>query len=139
MYMNPRFAWARFNRPLFTATVVAVAALLAGAATRAGAQSGPISIWPATAVPANPTVTDKKPIELGVKFRSDVNGFITALRFYKGPSNTGTHTGTLDQLWHAAGARDLHQQDGLGVAAHDASHPRGAHGKHDLRVVVLRA
>src|SRR5262245_26100070 len=100
MYMNPRFAWARFNRPLFTATVVAVAALLAGAATRAGAQSGPISIWPATAVPANPTVTDKKPIELGVKFRSDVNGFITALRFYKGPSNTGTHTGT---LWTSSG------------------------------------
>src|SRR5262249_1258665 len=99
MYINARFAWARVSRPLLTATV-AVAALLAGAATRAGAQSGPISIWPATAVPANVSDTDTNAVELGVKFRSDVNGFITALRFYKGPSNTGTHTGN---LWTSSG------------------------------------
>ena len=41
-------------------------------------------------------------IELGVKFRSSVNGFITGIRFYKGSSNTGTHTGT---LWSLTGTQ----------------------------------
>ena len=36
---------------------------------------------------------DNQPVEVGVKFESDVSGFITGLRFYKGPNNTGTHIG----------------------------------------------
>jgi Domain of unknown function (DUF4082) len=36
-----------------------------------------------------------------MKFRSDVNGQITGLRFYKSANNTGTHTG---HLWASAGA-----------------------------------
>jgi hypothetical protein len=39
-------------------------------------------------------------VELGVKFQSSVAGTITAIRFYKGPQNTGTHVGN---LWSAAG------------------------------------
>jgi hypothetical protein len=39
-------------------------------------------------------------VELGVKFRSDVSGFITGIRFYKGPNNTGTHIGN---LWSSSG------------------------------------
>jgi hypothetical protein len=35
-----------------------------------------------------------------VKVRADQNGFITAIRFYKGASNTGAHTG---RVWNAAG------------------------------------
>ena len=31
------------------------------------------------------------PVELGVKFRSDVAGYITGVRFYKSAGNTGTH------------------------------------------------
>ena len=34
-----------------------------------------------------------------MKFRSDADGYITAIRFYKGAANTGTHTG---HLWDAA-------------------------------------
>jgi hypothetical protein len=34
-------------------------------------------------------------IETGVKFRSAVNGFVTAIRFYKTAGNTGTHTAQL--------------------------------------------
>jgi hypothetical protein len=41
-------------------------------------------------------------VEVGVKFKSDVNGFITGIRFYKGASNTGTHVGS---LWSASGTR----------------------------------
>ncbi|PYQ83306.1 MAG: hypothetical protein DMG03_14300, partial [Acidobacteria bacterium] len=34
-------------------------------------------------------------------FRSDVNGYVTGIRFYKGPGNTGTHVG---HLWTSVGA-----------------------------------
>ena len=34
-------------------------------------------------------------VELGLKFRADVNGFVTAARFYKRTTQTGTHVATL--------------------------------------------
>ena len=40
------------------------------------------------------------PINLGIRFRPNVNGYITAVRFYKGPNNDGTHIGN---LWDASG------------------------------------
>lgn len=43
-----------------------------------------------------------RPLELGVKFRTDVSGFVRGIRFYKGNLNTGTHTGT---LWTASGTQ----------------------------------
>ena len=63
----------------------------------------PCSIWSAATVPPAP-VDDGDPasVELGTKFRSDSNGFITAVRFYKAAANTGTHTGT---LWSNTGAQ----------------------------------
>jgi hypothetical protein len=60
----------------------------------------PCTIWPSTATPAVPSANDSSPVEVGVKFRADVNGSITALRFYKGAGNTGSHIGS---LWTAAG------------------------------------
>jgi hypothetical protein len=45
---------------------------------------------------------DSKSIEVGVKFRSDVNGSITGIRFYKSSSNIGTHVAT---LWKSDGTR----------------------------------
>ena len=84
--------------------------------------------------PASPPTADTSAIELGVKFRSDVAGFITGLRFYKGAANTGTHVGS---LWtsdrHAAGHGHLHQRDGHGLAAGHLLHPGGDHRQHDLR------
>jgi hypothetical protein len=38
--------------------------------------------------------------ELGMKFKSDVNGTITGVRFYKSSNNTGTHIGN---LWSSSG------------------------------------
>jgi hypothetical protein len=46
------------------------------------------------------TVNDRNAVELGVKLQSSVAGQVTAIRFYKGPSNTGTHVGN---LWSGAG------------------------------------
>ena len=40
-------------------------------------------------------------VELGVKFQSDLPGYITAVRFYKSPANAGTHLG---DLWATNGA-----------------------------------
>ena len=45
-------------------------------------------------------MTDNQPIEVGVKFRSEVAGWIKGIRFYKGAANTGTHVG---HLWTADG------------------------------------
>ena len=39
-------------------------------------------------------------MEPGVQFQSSVAGTVTAIRFYKGPLNTGTHVG---HLWTASG------------------------------------
>ena len=61
---------------------------------------GPFTIWNNDALPQYGAVSDGQPIEVGVKFRSDVNGYITGLRFYKGLLNTGTHVG---HLWDGSG------------------------------------
>jgi methionine-rich copper-binding protein CopC len=60
----------------------------------------PCSVWPDSAAPATPSVNDPNAVELGVKFQADADGFIEGIRFYKGLTNTGTHTGT---LWSASG------------------------------------
>ena len=58
------------------------------------------SIWGTAVSPAIVTAADNSAVELGLRFRSDISGFITAIRFYKGAGNTGTHVG---HLWDATG------------------------------------
>ena len=60
----------------------------------------PCSIWSDSDVPDDESVNDANAVELGVKFQADTNGFVAGIRFYKGPGNAGTHTGT---LWSATG------------------------------------
>lgn len=60
----------------------------------------PCTGWGPTAVPANPSVDDPTAAELGVKFRSDLSGYIRGIRFYKGAANTGAHVGS---LWTLSG------------------------------------
>jgi hypothetical protein len=45
---------------------------------------------------------DTSAVELGVKFRSQINGYVVALRFYKGLGNTGPHIG---KLWTHSGTQ----------------------------------
>jgi hypothetical protein len=52
------------------------------------------------AQPSVASVNDPGPVNLGVKFRPDVNGWIAGIRFYKGQGNTGQHVGS---LWTADG------------------------------------
>ncbi|SHF73951.1 Ig-like domain-containing protein [Geodermatophilus nigrescens] len=60
-----------------------------------GQRTCPCSIWPDSAVPGTPDSGDATPIEVGVRWQSQVAGYVTGIRFYKGVGNTGTHTGTL--------------------------------------------
>ena len=68
--------------------------------TPPGPATCPCTVWPSSAVPANPSVPDGSAVELGMKFRTDAAGFITGVRFYKGSGNTGSHVGN---LWTAGG------------------------------------
>jgi hypothetical protein len=69
--------------------------------TTAGGSGCPCTIWDDTTIPAHETQpSDTSPIELGVKFRPEVDGTITGLRFFKGTTNTGTHVG---HLWSRTG------------------------------------
>src|SRR5262249_14511677 len=69
--------------------------------TGGGGANCPCSIWSSAATPALIDDGDPNAVELGVRFRSDVSGFITGVRFYKSAANTGTHVGN---LWTNAGA-----------------------------------
>ena len=62
----------------------------------------PCGAWSATSTPALTAASDPNPVELGVRFRTDVSGFVTGVRFYKGAGNTGTHTGS---VWTTGGTR----------------------------------
>jgi hypothetical protein len=64
--------------------------------------SCPCSIWPSSATPLVASVSDTNPWELGVKFKADLDGYITGIRFYKGAGNTGTHIGS---LWSSTGSQ----------------------------------
>jgi hypothetical protein len=59
----------------------------------------PCSLWTPSTQPG-PQDPDKRAVELGMRFTSDVSGFITGIRFYKYPQNTGPHVGN---LWTAGG------------------------------------
>jgi Domain of unknown function (DUF4082) len=59
------------------------------------APSGPVSIF-TNQIPSGPTENDSTGgIELGVRFRSSVAGYIQGIKFYKTPGNNGTHTAQL--------------------------------------------
>jgi hypothetical protein len=60
------------------------------------------TIWPDTTVPGRTDGGPDAAVELGVKFRADVAGYVTGIRFYKDPLNTGTHVGN---LWSSTGTR----------------------------------
>ena len=59
-----------------------------------------VTIWPSTTVPGTADGGPDSAVEVGVKFRSDVAGKITGIRFYKATANTGTHVGN---LWSSTG------------------------------------
>jgi|GEM_PF-1864945 len=63
--------------------------------TAAVAKSAPESIWSSSVIGEEPVNAVTTAIEAGVKFRPNVQGQITGIRFYKRSANTGTHVGSL--------------------------------------------
>ena len=62
-----------------------------------------------------PSSTDTSAVELGLRFRTDVDGIVTALRYYRGGGNSGNHVG---RLWALDGTL-------LGTATFDAEGDEG--------------
>jgi hypothetical protein len=62
--------------------------------------SSALTLFSPTSIPATADEPDTAAVEVGVKFTSGSSGEITGIRFYKGPTNTGTHIG---DLWSASG------------------------------------
>ena len=67
------------------------------AVTVAGGQT---TIWSSSTVPALPDQGPDSPVELGVKFYSEVGGTVKGIRFYKSSANAGTHVAN---LWSSTG------------------------------------
>ena len=120
---NPVAATVSYNDTTKTATLVPTSPLVTGMSYNAIASdakdlagnvmdhvswvfttqqpgTGPFSIWTPANVPASPNDSDGSSSEVGLKFRTDLPGVITGIRFYKGSQNTGTHTG---HLWTIGG------------------------------------
>jgi len=69
--------------------------------TTATTQVCPCTLFSGATVPTTVSSDDATSLELGVRFTTSANGTVSAVKFYKGAGNTGTHTGS---LWTTAGA-----------------------------------
>src|SRR5215470_14885714 len=73
----------------------------AGVSVTVTAAVCPCNLWNRTLTPTNIDADPDNSVELGMKFKADLNGSITGIRFYKSSNNTGTHVGS---LWNSSGA-----------------------------------
>jgi WD40 repeat protein/fibronectin type 3 domain-containing protein len=64
--------------------------------------SAPCSAWSSSTTPGTLSENDSDSVELGVKFRSDLDGSIAGIRFYQ--ANTGNYTAT---LWNGSTGQPL--------------------------------
>ncbi|XVV07190.1 DUF4082 domain-containing protein [Actinosynnema sp. CA-248983] len=60
----------------------------------------PCTVWDDFTRPSEPATLDAAPVEVGTKVRFAGRGEVVGVRFYKGPGNTGTHTGS---FWSSTG------------------------------------
>lgn len=79
--------------------VLAFMAIGTGGLYFASAATTSYTLW-GTTIPKTLAVSSSDGVELGVKFRATVSGYVTGVRFYKSVQNTGTHTG---DLWDSQG------------------------------------
>ena len=82
------------------------------------------SIFNASATPKTPDQGPDSPVELGVKFRSDVAGTITGIRFYKAAQHRHPHRRPLVQHRHAPGQRHLQPARPPRAGSRSTSPPR---------------
>ena len=71
-----------------------------GLATAASAACKPCTLWDSSSVPAMADSGPDQGVEVGVKFRAEVNGTVSAIRFHKSSANAGPHE---VRVWTLAG------------------------------------
>ncbi|MEO8629596.1 MAG: DUF4082 domain-containing protein [Betaproteobacteria bacterium] len=86
---------SKFRIVLFSAMLASSTTMLHSAEIPPVAAPSTFSLYPSDTVPAQRADPDVRTIEVGVKFRADVGGVITGIRFYKSETNIGVHTGSL--------------------------------------------
>ena len=88
----------------FNAKITDVAGNTSGASSNytvtINSGAAPSSLFTASATPAETSPTEGQQVEVGVKFQSSVAGQITALKFYRSPSDTSSD---LLDLWSSTG------------------------------------
>jgi hypothetical protein len=62
------------------------------------------TVWQPSTVPSLVDSNDNQSVELGTKVRTDSDGYVLGVRFYKSPANTGSHIGN---LWSTQGTGTL--------------------------------
>jgi hypothetical protein len=109
--LSSQVTWSSSNTAVATINSSGLASGVSTGSTTITATSGNVSgtttltvnttaqtittIWPSTTIPALVDAGPDSAVELGVKFKADVNGKITGIRFYKASTNTGPHVGNL--------------------------------------------
>jgi hypothetical protein len=88
------------NGTEYTFKVAATNGIGTGAQSAASSAVTPEDTLFDFATPVTVDAEDGNSVELGVKVVPEVNGTIRGIRFYKSPSNTGTHVGS---LWSSGG------------------------------------
>ncbi len=88
------------NGTAYTFTVSAASAAGTSSASAPSAAVTPEDTIFDFATPATIDSGDTSSVELGVKFTADTSGEITGIRFYKAPTNIGTH---MASLWTSTG------------------------------------
>ena len=135
---SPSFgsAMRALRLPVLPAFLIALFVLLAPAGAQAQAPACPCTLFAPSDAPLGDATQDQ-PLEVGVKLQSDEDGFITALRFYKQPNNTGRHVG---HIWSASGQllgeAEFTERDGIRVAGGRPGLAGPGHPRHHLRRLV---
>ncbi len=108
----------------------------AGVTINGGQATCPCSLWNNTPAVGSED-SEVASLELGVKFRSDVSGSITGIRFYKYAENTGIHIGN---LWSTDGTNlgsvTFSAEASHGVAGSHLPNADRDRREHDIRRVV---
>ena len=110
----------------------------AGTTVNVAPRTCPCSIWDDSTTAADSN--DSQAVEVGVKFRSDVTGFITGLRFYKtSAQHRHPRRPPVDGGRHPARRGDVQRRDRLRLAGGRLRRPGADRRRHDLRRLLSRA